>query len=54
LLPRLKNIENSGETAGALLFFRSPDRPRPGISGVHDASLADNSGEEQRKTAKLS
>jgi hypothetical protein len=54
---RCFSYENSDKqrwNSGRLLFVRSPDRPRPRIYVVHDASLAVNFREEQQKTAKLS
>jgi hypothetical protein len=45
----MKNSENSGGTAGVLLSSGSPDRAEARISAEHDASLAVNFREEQRK-----
>ena len=41
--------KNSGGTAGVFAVFCPPDPTEPRISAEHDASLADNSWEEQRK-----
>ena len=44
-----KTAKNSGGTAGVFAVFCSPDPTEPRISAEPDASLADNSWEEQRK-----
>src|ERR1700757_5415409 len=47
-----KTAKNSGGTAGVFAVFCPPDPMEPRISAEHDASLADNSWEKQRKQRK--
>jgi hypothetical protein len=48
---RCLRAQEQRKTAGVLLFFGSPGRARSRISAEDEVPLADNSWEEQRKTA---
>jgi hypothetical protein len=50
VLPKLAP-ETAKERPGAPLFFRSPNHPRPRISGEHEGSMADNLMKKTAKTA---